>query len=444
MKKKVLFFARAFLCRFYAEMKSELIEPIFITLTTEEKLYLQSRHWRVMGCFEEEYEELPISTFSGNYLITSFTSDRFLYRFPIEKRREILGKEITFWRRVFERTNPDMLVNETVAVEIAEVMAIEAKRKGIPFYTTLSGFLPNTFYWKPDPFSGRLDDLSKVIPSDEAVKIAREYINSVVEKNFRPRYVLNIKRHSFSFKTLIHAYIIMNESKRRQKKIESKVVFKYEDYSLFDEKELEICRSVRNFNYDSLESIENKNILFYPMHLEPEATLSYFVEENYDQSSLIRMILSAMRNNQYLVVKEHPQQQGALSLNKFSELKKQYSNLLYLPSYVPSFKILQKSEAVVTLTSTAGWEALVLGKPVFVFGKIFYDQCPGVIRISNYKELKTSLQKEEYVIPNPMDVLLFAAKMVSLFQKGCPSMSYKDTINDFVHAVEKLTILNES
>lgn len=440
MKKRVLLFARSFLCEYYGKIKTEVFEPIFVTMTTAEKKSLQVLGWKVYGCFEEQYSDLSVASFSGDYLKTSLVSDRFLSRYPHEKRLEILGKEISFWRMVFEETKPDMLVNETVAIEMAEVMAIEAQSRNIPFYTSLLGFLPNTFYWKPDPFSGRLNDLTDVIPSESDCQVARDYINGVVEKNTRPFYVANIKKHSFSLKTLLHAYQINVEAKRKQRKLETESYFRYEDYSIFAEKGLEICRSVRHFKYDTIKSIEGKNVLFYPMHLEPEATLNYFVDENYDQASLIRMILCCMKNNQYLVVKEHPQQQGALSLEKFSELKKTYSNLIYLPSYESSFEVLKRTDAVVTLTSTVGWEALMLGVPVFVLGKIFYDQCHGATRISGLKELKMELQKAEYTKPNTSETLSFAAKMVSLFHKGCPGPGHVETIVDYCSEIEQLAI----
>lgn len=439
MKKKVLLFARSFLAKYYGDIKSDIVEPIFVTMTTQEREYLENKGWKVYGCFEEEYNELPVAMFPGDYLKTSLKSDRFLCRFSHEKRLEILGKEISFWANIMDSTKPDFLVNETVAVEIAEVMAIEAEKRGIPFYTYLLGFIPGTFYWKPDPYSGRLHDLSSIAPSSENLEQAAQYIKNVREKGQRPFYVSGIKKESNRLKSLLYAYKVYLKTCRQQKQEESNHTFKYEDYTIFTKIKYEIKKASFFNKYDKLEEINNKGVIFFPMHLEPEATLNYFVEENYDQESLISLIIGCIKNNQLLVVKEHPQQQGMLMTKRFQDLKRRFSNLVYLPSYISSFEILKKCDAVVTLTSTAAWEALVLEKPVFILGRIYFDQCPGAIRLDNLKQLKRELNKESYTPPNIEEVKLFAAKMVSLFHKGCPTPSYKDnTIEDFVKEVEKL------
>ncbi len=442
MKKRVLLFARSFLAKYYSEIESDIIEPIFVTLTHEEKIFLENKGWRVYGCFEDEYSQLPITKFPGNYLRTSFQSDRFLKRFKYDKRMEILGKEISFWSRVIDLTNPDFLVNETVAVEIAEVMAIEADKRKIPFYTYLLGFIPGTFYWKPDPFTGRMQSMSNVVFNDEHLSNALAYVTGVVDKNQRPFYVSSVKKNKISLKTVVHSRILYYMAKRKQKKLENTLDFKYEDYSIFNRNNLKIHESTyfSKAQYDDLDSLKTKKIVFLPMHMEPEAILNYFVEENYDQIMLIEQVSKCLKNNQYLVIKEHPQQQGVLLTETYQNLKKRIPNLIFLPSYILSFSIIKQCDAIVTLTSTVAWEGLMFGKPAFVFGGIFYDQCSGVVRISSFRQLKEEIQKEQYVVPCKDDVINYAAKMISLFREGCPSPVYngESTIKEFVKAMEEL------
>ena len=442
MKKKVLLFARSFLAKYYSEIESDIIDPIFVTLTHDEKIFLENKGWHVFGCFEDEYAKLPIAEFPGNYLKTSFQSDRFLKRFNYDKRREILGKEISFWSRIIDFTKPDFLVNETVAVEIAEVMAIEAEKRGIPFYTYLLGFISGTFYWKPDPFTGRMQDMSNIVFNDEHLSKAQAYISNVVDKNQRPFYVTSVKKNDILLKTVIHSQILYHRAKRKQKKIEDRLDFKYEDYSIFNKINLKIHESTyfTKAHYDDIDSLKTKKLVFLPMHMEPEAVLNYFVEENYDQVMLIEQVSKCLKNNQYLVVKEHPQQQGILLTEKYQVLKKKIPNLIFLPSHILSFSVIKQCDAIVTLTSTVAWEGLMLGKPAFVLGGIFYDQCSGVVRISSFRQLKKEIQKEQYVVPCKNDVINYAAKMISLFKKGCPSPASngESTIKEFVKAMEEL------
>lgn len=442
MKKKVLLFARSFLAQYYSEIKSDVIEPIFVTLTHEEKVFLESKGWKVYGCFEDEYDNLPIASFPGNYLRTSFQSDRFLHRFSYEKRLEILGKEISFWSNILDSTTPDFLVNETVAIEIAEVMAIEAQKRSIPFHTYLLGFIPGTFYWKPDPFSGRMQDMSTITVDEVLLSKAMNYVYDVVEKNARPFYVTGIKKNNITLKTVIHSRMLYKLAQKKQRKMESTVSFKYEDYSIFNKLAYDLYKSIYSCKakYDSMDTLKDKNIVFLPLHMEPEAILNYFVDENYDQAMLINQVLSCLKNNQYLVVKEHPQQQGVLLTPKYQEIKKRNSNIIYLPSYELSFPIIKQSDAIITLTSTVAWEGLILGKPAFVIGRIFFDQCSGAIRIESFRQLKKEIQKDHYFVPNRSAVIEYVAKMISQFHSGCPTPCYKErsTIAEFTKEIERL------
>lgn len=442
MKNKVLFFARSFLNKYYADMKSDIIEPVFVTMTKEEKSYLEKKGWKVYGCFEEDYPTIPVSDYAPNYLKTSFKSDRFLNRFEIDKRKEILGKEISFWGRILDENKPEMIVDETTAVEITEVLSIEAEKRNIPFYSSLLSLLPNTFYWKPRPLDGRLDDLSEVEVSENDIAVADQYLNDVREKQLRPIYVASTKKYNITLITVLHSLFLHLRVKRDTKRRERNQAFRYEDYSIFSALDVRRYWECLHHKYDSLSDIKGRKIIFYPMHVEPEGTLNYCVDENFEQTSIIQLIATAIKLDQYLVVKEHPQQQGMLLSKVFDDLRKRYKNIIYLPSYVSSFDVLRQCEAVVTLTSTAAWEGVILGKPAFVLGKIFFDQCPGVTRIDSLKQLKTELRKDTYPTPDIEKVRLFTAKIVAISHKGCPTQLYNNeyTTDLFIKAVEQLAI----
>lgn len=441
MKPKILFFARSFHNKLFSEIKSDFFEPIYVVLTHQEKDNLELKGKKVHGCFEDEYNQLEIKAIEGNYLKTSFSSDRFLKRFNHDKRLEILGKEISFWRNLFETLKPDYVVSETVAIEISEVMAIEAERLNIPFLNTLLGLEADTFYFKPNPFHGSVNDLSNFFPSSDKMERARKYISNVIEKNQRPVYISSSsKSKRYSVKSFLSS--LLNDAILiiREKHLRAKRNFKYEDYTVFAFRQAKLYINSLIYRYDKLEKIENKNIVFFPLHYEPEATLSYFAEEYFDQPGTIIKISRAIKTNQLLVIKEHPQQPGALLQKKFRNIKKITSNVIFLPSEVSSFEVLKKSEIIVTLTSTAAWEGVLMGKPVLVLGKIFFDQCPGVIKINDYNELKVEIRKENYQLPEYDKVLKFVASFMSICYKGSPHIyarqDFKQITADYTRAIE--------
>lgn len=437
---KVLFFARSFLCKYYSDIQSEIIEPIFVTLTRAEKKYLEEKGWTVYGCFEEEYDSIQeCQNIPADYLHTSFASDRYLKRYPYEKRLEILGKEIFFWGRILDATKPKYLFNETVAIEIAEVMAIEAEKRSIPFYSALLGFLPNTFYWKPDPYTGSLKDINSIVPQEKDYQLAQKYIEEIRVKKAKPFYISDARKGRITFlemiKSTVGDFIRLYFNNKRIKQANG---FVYEDFSdsfLSSYKEYWLQKK---YEYNSLEDTKGKECFFFPLHLEPEATINYFVDENYSQTTLVDLMAKSMGVNQYLVVKEHPQHPGALLKPEYQELRKLHKNVIFLPSYESSYKVLEQARAVITLTSSAAWEGLILGKPAIVLGNIFYDQCPGVLKVESIRDIR-KIVRSSIPLPKDEDVLTFVAKMIAIFNKGCPTPCTTDRgLKDYVRAIEKI------
>ena len=112
-----------------------------------------------------------------------------------------------------------------------------------------------------------------------------------------------------------------------------------------------------------------------------------------NQVATIENILKCLGPRQLLVVKEHPVDKGSLLRRKFWEIRSRNSGLYYLPAEVHGREVLAVADRVITLTSTVGWEAAIIGKKVYVLGEIFYDNLPGVVPIANFRELRTALRR---------------------------------------------------
>jgi capsule polysaccharide export protein KpsC/LpsZ len=54
-------------------------------------------------------------------------------------------------------------------------------------------------------------------------------------------------------------------------------------------------------------------------------------------------------------------------------------------------ELIEYAERVITLTSTVGFEALMMNKPVYVFGNVFYECHPNCRKIVFYEELYDKL-----------------------------------------------------
>lgn len=159
------------------------------------------------------------------------------------------------------------------------------------------------------------------------------------------------------------------------------------------------CLVVPKKYYDDLPTQEDPRFVTYTLQYEPEASLLYAAPNFFNQIGFVEMILRSLPSDKILYVKEHPNQFGALGLKNWRELRKRYHNVRYIYGRESGRKLIRASSMVVTISSSAGMDALLLGKNVVVAGRVFYDQFPNVTRISSYQELPTALRNPGLTLP---------------------------------------------
>lgn len=445
-KKKVLVLDR-FYCVKY--MKSDSFDVIVVCLSKDSKVKHIEAGLDVIACFEEEYDGLKVTKAPDNYLIHSWDSDRFLNRYSYDKRVEILGKEITFWSEIFDTYHPDCIINEVVTIELMEVMFLEALKRNIPYYRWGLWPLHRLDIWvKDSPFNSRMSKSywESVEEEDVDIKKAQEYIKQVRNEGTKPFFIQKGKNRSLNrrvkntwnySKTFFQHYIKKNRHEK----------FFYEDY--FD---LSIqllynkwCRLMYH-NYDQFALSDKTEYFFYPLHYEPEATIEYFGFHFNDQAMLIGRIAHCLKTNQILIVKEHPQQLGALMNRKYRELKKKFPNILFLPGSISSSLIFPHIKCLVTLTGTAGFESWICKKPVIVFGEVFYKDFPGIIQCDSFRQLYDIIRNDKYQTANDEIITSYVAKMyheaIELFPFIVSGYSKDEDCIIITHQVELL--LNQS
>ena len=99
---------------------------------------------------------------------------------------------------------------------------------------------------------------------------------------------------------------------------------------------------------------------------------------------MVEMLARAVPEGWQIYVKDHPVQFMREMYGEGSRDPAYYEHLAGLPNVtlVPrtteTFLLIDHARAVATPTNTAGWEAVVRGKPVLIFGQPWYRGCPGV------------------------------------------------------------------
>jgi len=165
-------------------------------------------------------------------------------------------------------------------------------------------------------------------------------------------------------------------------------------------------------------SFSEQNVV-YPLQYEPEASLLYFAPHIINQISFVETTLKALPDGKLLWVKEHPNQFGALDTNEWLALKARYSNVRFIHGRENGRELIKNSALAVTISSSMGMDALLLGRRLLVAGNVFYDQFTGARKVESFVDLSEELGKgENYVIRD--NVIDNTSELVQFGSKSYP------------------------
>jgi hypothetical protein len=132
--------------------------------------------------------------------------------------------------------------------------------------------------------------------------------------------------------------------------------------------------------------------VYFPLHVPADMALTLRSPEFLDQVSLVDYLLRIVPMSHKVAIKEHPAQIGAIPATRLRQLLDRYDNLVVLPPRTNNYDVLRRADAVVTVNSKSGAEALLLGRPVLVLGDGFYSKCPLVFRVARLGDLAARLK----------------------------------------------------
>lgn len=178
--------------------------------------------------------------------------------------------------------------------------------------------------------------------------------------------------------------------------------------------------------YFSNHKIEEKYV-YFPLHLQPEMTTDVLGGTYADQLLALETLREIVPLEIPIYVKENPKQTGLLRSSVFLKRLEAIQNLKLISQDVSSFILIQNSIAVSTITGTAGWEALRMGKPVIVFGSVFWRQLTGAFHISEkptWEEIKSFQYNSEDLSDGINTISKYA-------HDGISDVAYSELIKNF-------------
>lgn len=138
---------------------------------------------------------------------------------------------------------------------------------------------------------------------------------------------------------------------------------------------------------------DGEEFAFFPLHCEPEVSMSLIAPFYNDQLHLVRQIARSLPIHMTLYVKEHP---AMLHYRKRSYYKELLAipNVKLLNPYLRSPEVVKKSRLNFAITGTVGWESILHQKPVITFGHIFYNSLSFVKQCHDIEQLPYIIQDQ--------------------------------------------------
>lgn len=164
--------------------------------------------------------------------------------------------------------------------------------------------------------------------------------------------------------------------------------------------------------------------VYYPLHVPADMALTLRSPEYLDQVATIDFLLRTLPDTNVLVVKEHPAQIGAISAGRLFELARRFDNFVLLPPQTNNYAVLGRADAIVSVNSKSGAEAVLLGKPVVVMGDAFYRSCPLVFAVNRLSDVPQRLR--EALRTQGFDPAKAAPYFETAWRKSFPGELYID------------------
>jgi len=175
-----------------------------------------------------------------------------------------------------------------------------------------------------------------------------------------------------------------------------------------------------------------KNYIIFGAQKTPERSSVPDGGYYHDVLKIIKLIITALPKNYYLVYKPHPSSlKGNLidienqnDAELFKSIKK-ISKKIIFSSYSNKYELISKSKGVLTLTSNFAWEANLFGKPAGIFGdNTWFKNNNQIYKIKNLKDMR------EFILRTASNKKINENKKINFFHHVLNNVFHHDIFRE--------------
>ena len=337
--------------------------------------------------FEERYDlNIWLDLYTERSFYKFWTE---FHKFTKEEILSITENSISFFVDILEEFKPKLVLMQQAGENISNLLLYKiTKKMKIKILMPVPVHTHNTIIIS-DNIGGReiSDEFKKLMKNftNESKIYDEEFIKKTdmmqminVQLKFNSNTTFSQKINHY-IKRLSHdpEPIYKNIGKTKLKMIK----YKYQNY-------FKIKKRKQFLDNKSIKSIEDKKFVYYPLQSEPEAKILTESPFYSNQIALIENIARSIPIDLILYVKEHPIQKTKLwrSIEDYKKILALPNVKLVHPS-VNSQELISKSQGVIVINGSVGFETLFYKKPIILFGDEYYDELSMVTKITSLTTL---------------------------------------------------------
>jgi hypothetical protein len=333
---------------------------------------------------------------------TMIQADRIIRRYSFERALRIVAAIRDLWDDLLARMQPDAILGE-IACATEWIAWRTAQRMNIQYLAPYPTPVANRLFFlgAPDgvwePMERAFETASDCGLSSEQEEVAERFVCNFRAKKAKPPFFGWAQRSPLAPN--------FRELRRRAARIPFRLQTFIEDgrYEVGSyhgtapwrpvwEDTMRIARHAASEATIFERTIADGPKVYFPLHVQPEFTTDVRAPFFTNQVALIESISKSVPAGYRVVVKEHPGMKGERKLGYYRDILR-IQNVQLLSPAVDSHELIQRSDAVLTITGSGAWEGIVYEKPVIAFGPLCYGFGDLVYRCNNIAELPAILRK---------------------------------------------------
>jgi hypothetical protein len=318
---------------------------------------------------------------------------------------------VTRYVRLLEYIDAELTSKQvTLVVNGTLPWMIWTRAKGIPFRTLIEARFKDHYKWAVDEFLDTpiiKDAYAAIADDDPVLETPIELDTPAVTQQYRT--ITNRQKSVAALTRSVTREVIRNVYWRLRGYDKAKTSYTLASNLAYHWRRWLVLRQQTSARMPGLEVFGAGNFVFFPLHTEPEHALQALSPEYFFQLECIASIARDLPAGYRLLVKEHTFAAGRRPGGFYDHIR-DFKNVIMVNADIPGVEIARRCAAVVTITSTVGLEAALMGKPVISFGRHnVYNLLPHVRKVERPEDIPPALQ-EALFRPQDRNAMLRAGR----------------------------------